>query len=121
MPHSKGFAKRTDPRSGDPVPIGQIVQDLLQEDAFSRGIPVVTLIREWPRLVGERLAAATVPVSLEGGILTVRAEDSPWGTQARSFTEEMRERAEQVLGEGSVRAVRVVVAPQGNHGKTAGR
>lgn len=121
MPHSKGFAGRADRRSTDPVPIGDVMDDLLNEDVFSRGLPVVTLMREWPRLVGERLAAATTPVSLEGGILIVRAEDSPWGAQARAFTKEMRELAEGVLGEGSVRSVRVVVSPAGADPKTAGR
>lgn len=109
MPHSKGFAGRRERRSGDPVSIGEIVDQLLADDVFARGIPVVTLIRAWPELVGEGLAKATTPVSLEGTILTVRAADGPWGAQATYFTEQIRERAEQALGAGSVTAVKIVV------------
>jgi hypothetical protein len=109
MPHSKGFAFRREERRGDPVPIGEIVDDLLREDVFARGMPLVRLIRAWPELVGERLAGATVPVSLEAGVLTVRAADGPWASQARYFTEEIRARADGALGGDAVTAVRIVV------------
>jgi len=75
MPHSKGFGRRADRRTGDAVPIGDVVDALLREDVFSRGIPIATLARRWPELVGERLARATKPASLEGGILVIRASD----------------------------------------------
>ncbi len=109
MPHSKGFAHRTDRRRGDPVSIGEIVDGLLEEDVFARGMPVVRLIKAWPELVGSRLADATTPVSLESGILTVRAVDGPWGSQARYFTEEIRERSDAALGGGMVTAVKIVI------------
>ena len=112
MPHSKGFARRRDRRSEDPVSIGDVVDELLRDEAFAPGIPIATLIQDWPELVGESLAKATAPVSLEGRILTVRAADGPWGAQARYFTEQIRERADRTLGEGSVTAVRIVVAPR---------
>jgi len=109
MPHSKGFAHRGDVRSSDPVPIGEVVDELLGEDLFARGMPLVRLIKAWPELVGEGLAQATTPVSLEAGILTVQATDGPWGAQARYFTEQMRERADAALGGDAVTAVRIVV------------
>ena len=109
MPHSKGFGRRVDRRTGDPVPIGDVVDALLREDVFSRGIPIATLARRWPELVGERLARATKPASLEGGILLIRASDGPWGAQARFLAEQIRERADAALGTGSVKAVRIVV------------
>ena len=109
MPHSKGFGRRVDRRTGDPVPIGDVVDALLREDLFSRGMPIATLARRWPELVGERLARATKPASLEGGILLIRASDGPWGAQARFLAEQIRGRADAALGTGSVKAVRIVV------------
>jgi len=109
VPHSKGFSNRREARSGDPIPIGQILDDLLRDDVFARGLPIATLIRRWPELVGEGLAKATTPAALEGGILTVRAADGPWGAQARYFTDQMRERADEALGGGVVTHVRIVV------------
>jgi hypothetical protein len=114
MPHSKGFARRKDRRSTDPVPIGEIVDGLMEEDVLRRGMPVARLARAWPELVGERLARATQPVSLEGGVLTIRASDGPWGSQARYLVEQIRERADQALGGGAVTTVRIVVAGQRN-------
>ena len=110
MPHSKGFGRRVDRRTGDPVPIGDVVDALLREDVFSRGMPIATLARRWPELVGERLARATKPASLEGGILLIRASDGPWGAQARFLAVQIRERADAALGTGSVKAVRIVVS-----------
>ena len=114
MPHSKGFAQRKDDRTGDPVSIGEVVDGLLQEDEFSRGMPVALLAKAWPELVGERLARATQPVSLEGGVLTVRASDGPWGSQARYLAEEIRKRADEALGGDAVRSIRITV-PDGRN------
>jgi hypothetical protein len=77
-------------------------------------MPVARLIRAWPELVGERLAQATMPESLEGGVLTIRAADGPWGSQARYLTEEIRKRADEALGGGAVTSVRIVVSGQRN-------
>jgi predicted nucleic acid-binding Zn ribbon protein len=111
MPHSKGFGRRKDRRATDPVAIGSVLDELLEQDELSRGIPIATLMRRWPELVGERLGSATRPTALEGGILTVSASDGPWGAQARYLTEEIRTRADEALGGGVIRAVRVVVGP----------
>jgi hypothetical protein len=114
MPHSKGFASRRDRRSADAVSIGEIVDGLMEEDVLRRGLPIAKLARAWPDLVGERLGEATKPVALEGGILTVRAADGPWGTQAKYLAEEIRTRADAALGAGSVSGIRVVVEDQRN-------
>jgi len=109
VPHSKGFANRRDPRSGDAVSIGEVVDGLLAEGVFSRGMPVATLASRWPELVGERLAKATMPVSLERGVLVVQATDGPWGAQAAFLADAIRDKADEALGRGSVTSVRVVV------------
>lgn len=109
MPHSTGFGRRRDARSSDPVPIGDVVDRLLKEDVFARGMPIATLLRAWPEVVGERLAEATTPVSLEGGALVVRASDGPWGAQAKYLADEIRARADAALGGGVVSSIRIVV------------
>jgi hypothetical protein len=109
MPHSKGFERRVDERANQPVAIGDVLDRLMQEDAFRRGLPIATLMRGWSDVVGERLGAATRPASFEAGILTVQATDGPWGSQARYLSEQIRERADAALGGGVVKGVRVVV------------
>jgi hypothetical protein len=109
MPQSKGFRGRKDPRSAEPVSIGEVVEGLLGEELLARGMPVAKLASTWPDVVGERLAAETSPLSLEEGLLTVGASTGPWGAQARFLNQEICRRANEALGEGSVRTVRIVV------------
>lgn len=114
MPHSKGFTSRVDPRTSDAVSIGDVVDRLLSEDLFQRGMPVAKLTRAWPEVVGERLAEATTPVSLEAGCLVVRAADGPWGSQARYLAKEIQTRADEALGGGVITSIRIVVSSTGN-------
>ena len=120
MPHSKGFAHRKDGRSDDPVSIGDVVDRLMQEGVFSRGMPIATLMSRWPELVGERLAGATEPVSLERGTLLVRASDGPWGAQATFLADAIRAKADEALGGGQIRSVRVVVGGDPRGGSSGG-
>jgi hypothetical protein len=114
MPHSTGFGQRRDPRSHRPVALGEVVDELLGEDAFRGGMPVAKLLRTWSTVVGERLAAATSPESLEAGCLVIRATDGPWGAQATYLAEEIRMRADEALGGGVITRVRIVVGPARN-------
>jgi hypothetical protein len=109
VPHSKGFAYRKDRRTGDPVSIGDVVDRLMEEGVFSRGMPIAILMSRWPELVGERLAGASEPASLEGGVLVVRVSDGPWGAQATFLAEGIRAKADEALGGGQISSVRVVV------------
>lgn len=112
MPHAKGFRGRRrddDGPSDEPVAIGDVIDGLLSEQVFARGMPVARLAAEWPSLVGERLASETAPATLEHGVLTVLATSGPWGAQARFLHDEIRRRADEALGGGRVTSVRIVV------------
>jgi len=111
MPHSKGFNRRRDERSSEGAPIGEIVQGLLREPLFARGMAVARLAAEWESIVGPRLASETAPTELERGVLTVAASSGPWGAQARFLGEEIRRQAREALGDDVIRRVRVVVRP----------
>ena len=111
MPHSKGFGHRRDARTLHETPIGEVVDGLLKERAFARGMPIGQLASGWADLVGPRLAAESAPVSLEGGVLVVAATTGPWGAQVRFLADQIRARADEALGVGSVASVRVVVRP----------
>ncbi len=109
MPDAKGFSGRTRPRSTDAVSLGDIVDGLMRERVFSRGMPVAELASRWPELVGERLATETAPAALDEGVLTVQVSTGPWGAQATFLHEEIRRKADEALGGGRVERVRIVV------------
>jgi hypothetical protein len=116
MPHSTGWRGRKDERTLRETPIGEIVDGLLREKAFARGLPIGQLSADWASVVGPRLGAESAPVSLDGGILVVAATTGPWGAQVRFLAEQIRHRANEALGEGTVRAVRVIVRPDQRKG-----
>ena len=109
MPHSKGFRRRSGDPSPEPVELGDVIDNLMADQLFARGMPVAQLAAEWHSVVGERLASETAPATLEGGVLTVTATSGPWGTQARFLHEEIRRRADEALGGDQISAVRIVV------------
>jgi predicted nucleic acid-binding Zn ribbon protein len=104
VPHSKGWRKRKDERTLEETPIGAIVDGLMRERVFARGAP-----NDWAAVVGERLAAASSPVSLDGGVLVVATTEGAWGAQVRFLAEEIRKKANRTLGVEEVRRVHVVV------------
>jgi hypothetical protein len=113
-PGRDGMAMRRDPgrkRSAEPSSVGDIVAGLMRERVLAGGMQVGRLARIWPAVVGDRLAAETAPVRLEGGLLIVAATDGPWGAQARFLSEEIRKQANQALGGEPVKRVQVVVDP----------
>jgi hypothetical protein len=109
VPHSKGFAKWPRSDSLDPVPIGEVVEGLMAEETFSRGVPIAALAQHWRDVVGSRLAGETSPGSFENGVLVVRATNGPWGAQAQFLAEQIRMNANRALGSDVVLSVRVVV------------
>jgi predicted nucleic acid-binding Zn ribbon protein len=98
-----------EPRAGRPVELGEIVDQLMRDEVFARGVPVAELASRWPSIVGERLASETAPVALDEGMLTVRVSTGPWGAQATFLQEQIRRKADEALGGDVVRAIRVIV------------
>ncbi len=111
MPHSKGWRGRTDGRSEEPTALGEVIDDVLRERVFARGLPIGRLVADWAVVVGPRLASESAPVSLDGGVLVVAASSGPWGAQARFLADQIRDRANATLGAREVRRVQVVVRP----------
>ena len=116
MPSGTWRRGRKDERTIESTPIGDVVDGLLRERAFARGLPVGRLAAKWQLVVGPRLASESAPVSLEEGVLVVAASSGPWGAQARFLADEIRGRANETLGSDEVRKVRIVVRPEPQRG-----
>jgi len=109
VPRAKGFPRRKDGPSDELVDLGEVIDGLMSEQLFARGMPVAQLAADWASVVGDRLATETAPAALESGVLTVTATSGPWGAQARFLHEEIRRRADEALGGGRITAIRIVV------------
>ncbi len=99
---------RDDPRS---------VRDSLAAVARDLGMPdpdvLGALHARWSDIAGEQLSMHARPRSLLDGVLTVAVDDPAWATQIRYLEDELRARASELLGDGLVRSVRVVVERPG--------
>jgi len=91
----------------------EILDGLMRRRELQPGFRAGRLRTHWADIVGAKLAEKTAPKSLEGGVLTVVAANGAWATQLRFLAEEIRRRAEEELGEGSVRRVQVTVGQIG--------
>jgi predicted nucleic acid-binding Zn ribbon protein len=98
-------------RISRPTPVGDSVETLLRRRGWGERLRAATAWNRWADMVGEDLAQHCEPVRLAGGTLVVRAESQIWATQLRYLLPQLRARVEEVLGEGSVRDVRLVVGP----------
>lgn len=116
MPHSKGWRGRKDERTLQERSIGEVVDGLMRERLFARGVPIGQLASTWADVVGPRLAAESAPLSLESGVLLVAASDGPWGAQVRFLAAEILKRANATLGSDEVTRVHVVIRDQPRKG-----
>jgi predicted nucleic acid-binding Zn ribbon protein len=109
MPSSKGWKHRKDERTMRDTAIGDVLDGLLRERAFARGLPIGRLSADWVAVVGARVAAESAPVSLDGGVLVIAASSGPWGAQVRFLAEEIRKKVNLAFGEEHVQRVQIVV------------
>ncbi|MGI9623431.1 MAG: DciA family protein [Acidimicrobiales bacterium] len=78
------------------------------------------VMTRWADVVGEDAAAATTPVKIHDGVLTVRVEDPVWATQLSWLEPQIVARVSDLLAAGSamgdstgdgIRAIRAVSRP----------
>lgn len=103
-------------RASAPTPIGAALEQLLAGKRWGERLTGATASQRWPQIVGPDLAARCEPVRLAGGTLVVRAESQVWATQLKYMLPHLTEKANDVLGEGRVRDIRLVVGPLEGHG-----
>lgn len=104
-----GF-ERDDPRKREPQALGDVIRGVLGSGRMRAGMALGRLARSWDQVVGGgRLAEATAPVGLERGGLRVSATSSAWAAQVTFLSDDIRRRANEILGSDEVSSVHVVV------------
>ena len=67
------------------------------------------MFTEWPRVVGDTLAAHCRPLSLDGTRLVIGVDESAWATQIRYLERELIARLAEVVGGPPVASIEVRV------------
>lgn len=105
-----------DDRRKEPQALGDVIRGVLGSGPMRSGMALGRLARSWDRVVGEQLAGRSAPKRLERGGLVVSAASSSWAAQVTFLSQEIRRRANGILGSEEVRSVRVVVDDRDHHG-----
>jgi predicted nucleic acid-binding Zn ribbon protein len=98
-------------RHKPPAPLAGLMEALTAKRGWARRLSGAQVHGRWAEIAGEELAAHTEPVRLHGGVLVIRVDSAAWATQVRYLTGELAQRANAVLGEGSVTKVTLTTGP----------
>ena len=61
-----------------PVSLQNVISEVLKEFGLDKKARTYEVLTDWPRIVGEKIASATVAEKLEKGILTIRVKSAVW-------------------------------------------
>ena len=104
--------------AGDPQPLGEALDDLIQRSGWSTEVNLHHLLGRWSDLVGPTNAEHSTPEGFANQVLQVRTDSTAWATNLRLLAPSIVARLNDQLGDGTV--LRIVVkgpdAPSWKHG-----
>lgn len=98
-------------RISPPETIGTALDRFVSRRGWDERLRGASAWARWGEIVGADLAQHCEPVRLAGGTLVVRAASQVWATQLRYLDSQLRGNAQRLLGDGTIREVRIVVGP----------
>lgn len=104
-----------------PTPLGHLLEGLVDRRGWAERLRGAAVFGLWEEVVGSELSRRCKPVRLVGGLLVVRTESTVWAAEVAYLVDDIIARADDVMGPGLVREVRVVVGPSpGRHSSSPG-
>lgn len=120
-PPPQARRRRTSERStDDPMPIGEVLKEVIGEQGWSTEVNLHHLLGRWPALVGPVNAAHSRPETYADKVLTVRAESTTWATSLRQIAPRLVAILNEQLGQGTVERV-LVLGPEAPNWKKGRR
>jgi predicted nucleic acid-binding Zn ribbon protein len=104
---------------GDPVPVGELLDELVEEQGWSTQLGIQQILARWADLVGPVNADHSKPETYRDNVLTIRAESTTWATSLRTIAPQIVATLNAKLGQGSVERIEVIgpQAPSWKKGK----
>jgi hypothetical protein len=81
-----------------PEKIGAIVEGILSDRGYLTPCKELNVVRAWPALVGERLAALTECTRVDRGVLYVRVASAPWRQEVSFVKQHLLTKIRQETG-----------------------
>ncbi|MXW62254.1 MAG: DUF721 domain-containing protein [Acidimicrobiaceae bacterium] len=102
--------------SGDDEPkqLGWSVERLLHTMKAPSTDVLKAVFLQWPKIVGEDMAAHAQPSVIDGRTLVVIADDPTWASQLQWLESELIAKIAEVSGSDRVQTIKVRVRPQGS-------
>ena len=94
-----------------PPRIGELLDETGKRVGVGAAVETGRLWARWQEIVGPDVAAHARPSSLRDGVLRVRADSPTWATEVGYLGEEIRRRANDVVGRAIVTEVRIWTGP----------
>ena len=107
----------------DPVPVADLVGDLVRDRGWDERLNVQRVFTDWPAVVGADVAAHSAVEGFDDGVLTVRADSTSWAKELQLLAPGLVRRLNAELGQDTVLRVdiRGPQAPSWKRGKRAVR
>ncbi len=100
-------------RSARPAPLGDAVSAWLSRTGIGARVAQAAIIVEWPRLVGEQIAAVTEAESITpDGLLRVRVATAAWANELSLMTPQIIARL-NAGRQGRIRGIRWIATGPG--------
>ena len=93
------------PDERDPQALGKVLQQVSNRRGWVKRIPLSTVLRNWPGLVGQDNAEHSQPVDFVDGVLTVQCDSTAWATGMKFSAAALVARLNKELGEETVKRI----------------
>lgn len=100
-------------REREPQGIKELLEKMMSSAGFAPRMEFARLHASWSEAVGEVIASHSEPVSLERGVLTVRADSAVWASELKLLGGQVATAASRFLGGERVTEIRVRVGNDG--------
>lgn len=70
-------------RGRDPRSLGNVLEGITRDFGWAGALSQVSLIEDWPTLVGESVAAHTEVIGVRGEVLVIQCDSTAWTTELR--------------------------------------
>lgn len=87
--------------------LGEQVDAVVADRGWEVDVAAGAVMGRWGVIVGEEIAAHTVPVAFEDGVLTIRCDSTAWATQLRLLQSVLMGRIAEDVGHGVVIELRI--------------
>jgi predicted nucleic acid-binding Zn ribbon protein len=107
------------PDERDPQPLGRLAARLVTDRGWNGRLASGRVFDRWARIVGNDVAEHATPVTLQDGVLAVRAESTAWATQLRLLQPQLLAKITAAVGPGVVKRLKVQgpAAPSWRYGQ----